>query len=95
MPRWLKARVSGPDSQAADADLVALRAVHGHPRRVMTTAELAAALDVAEDEAAARISTLTDEGYVSLPMQVRSTQGEWSGIGVELTEAGRDFLGAE
>ena len=53
-------------------DLIALRAVHEYAGAVMTTAELAAALDVLEDEAAARISALTKDGYISLPMQVRS-----------------------
>ncbi len=76
-------------------DLVALRAVHEYAGAVMTTAELAAALDVLEDEAAARIAALTKDGYISLPMQVRSEDGEWSEIGVKLTPAGRDLLGVE
>ncbi len=77
------------------ADLVALTAVHRHPRHVMTTAELAAALGVAEDEATARVTTLATNGFLYGPMQARSTAGEWSDIGFKLTANGLDLLGVE
>jgi len=76
-------------------DLVALEAIHGHPWQLMTTAELAAALDVDDDEAAARIAPLMQAGYLSGPMQYRSTEGEWSAIGFKLTDNGRCLLGVE
>ncbi len=77
------------------ADLVALTAVHEHLGVVMTTAELARALGVKDEEAAARITALTNQGYLSLPIQSRSAEGEWSAIGVRLTARGRDLLGVE
>ncbi len=76
-------------------DLVALQAVHDHPGVVMTTVELAAALGVAQEEAEARIATLKDGGYLTGPMQSRSTGGEWSEIGFKLTANGRYVLGVE
>ena len=81
----------------ADAltDVVALEAIHGHPWQLMTTAELAAALDVDDDEAAARIATLMKAGYLYGPMQYRSIGGEWSAIGFKLTDNGRCLLGVE
>ena len=94
-PRWLKACVWGAVAEAAMADLVALKAVHEHPRVVMTTAELAAALGVPEDEAATRITTLAMDGFLYGPMQVRSVAGVWSGIGFKLTTRARALLGVE
>ncbi len=94
------ARLDGSlDVRSSDAspmsDLVALRAVAEHSRRVMTTSELATALQLTDDEAAARITALTKDGYLSGPVQYRSESGEWSEIGVKVTEDGRDRLGAE
>ncbi len=82
-------------NRLAATDLVALEAIHGHPWRLMTTAELAAALEVNDDEAAARIALLMQAGYLSGPMQYRSTEGEWSAIGFKLTDYGRCLLGVE
>ena len=76
-------------------DLIVLQALHDHPGVVMTTAELSAALGVTEGEAAGRIAALTTGGYLAGPVQVRSARGEWSEIGVKLTERGRDLLGVE
>ena len=76
-------------------DLVALHAVRNHPGVVMATAELAVALGVTEDEAAARIAKLTTDGYLTGPMQVRSTSGAWSEIGFKLTVNASDLLEAE
>ncbi len=82
-------------SPIAVTDVRVLRAVHEHDGVVMTTAALAAALGVAEDEAAARITELTNDGLLSPPMQSRSRGGVWSEIGVKVTENGRGVLEAE
>ena len=82
-------------NRLAATDRVALEAIHGHPWRLMTTAELAAALEVNNDEAAACIALLMQAGYLSGPMQYRSTEGEWSAIGFKLTDYGRCLLGVD
>jgi len=73
-------------------DLAVLRAVQKHPRRVMTTRELAAALGIAEKEAATRVAALVHDGHLAGPLQVRSVGGVWSEIGFKLTETGRHLL---
>ena len=79
----------------AVTDVRVLKAVHEHDGVVMTTAALAVALGVAEDEADARITELTKDGLLSSPTQCRSRGGVWSEIGVKVTENGRGVLEAE
>ena len=76
-------------------DLDALKAIHHHPQRSVTTAELAEALGVPKDEAAARITVLAKDGFVAGPMLYRSVTGAWTEIGVNLTESGRDLVTAQ
>ncbi len=75
-------------------DLDALKAIHHHPQRSVTTAELAEVLGVAKDEAEARITALAKDGFVAGPMEYRSVTGAVTEIGVNLTETGRDVVTA-
>ena len=76
------------------SDLVVLRAVAEHSTRD-DDVRARDGSPVTDDEAAARITALTKDGYLSGPVQYRSESGEWSEIGVKVTEDGRDPLGAE
>jgi hypothetical protein len=76
-------------------DLLALQAVHEHPRPLMPTAALAAVLEVTEDEASARITTLVSDGFLFGPMWAGFEGAEWTEQGVSLTRKARELLGVK